>query len=62
MKINLTFKSPDVLSDAIDNKNLTDSEREAVEELAENFLEYGEYVTIQLDTKAKTAVVLPVVR
>ncbi|MFC1453640.1 hypothetical protein ACFLQL_00485 [Verrucomicrobiota bacterium] len=61
MKITLTFKMPDVLdqlNDQIDPK--TDDELIRAKEIAEQYVSYGEYVTIELDTETGTAEVLKV--
>ena len=72
MKIQVTLKDPDVLYDAIeesldDNKpdNLDDEEWSLVKEkrqgelsnFASKWFEYGEYLTVELDTEANTCVV-----
>ena len=72
MKIRIHFKDPDAVSDAMDEaiKNsrpagLSDSEWEAVKEdrmeklSLKPFIEYQEYCTVEIDTEAKTAVVIP---
>ncbi len=75
MKFRVTIKDPDVLHDAIDEAvdkevaelHLSAEEAEAVAELRREkvkdqvgkFVEYGEYYTIEFDTDAGTATVLP---
>ena len=48
----------------IDDENerelLIDSRREQLDELASTWIEYEEYITIEIDTEANTAVVVPV--
>lgn len=47
----------------IDNderKQLVESRREEMEEDVKAWVEYSEYITIEIDTKAKTARVVPV--
>lgn len=78
MKVNITFKDPDSLSDQLEDDKFmlvkklrselglsqegAEAEAEArmmpLRELARRFFQYGEYVTIELDSEAKTAVVL----
>lgn len=79
MKIQITMKNPDCISDAIDRAvELAVDEREAeqlgrveresaikdkVEELEDAikpWVKYNEYITIEIDTEANTAIVLPV--
>jgi hypothetical protein len=75
MKIKVTMKDPDTLDDAIsDAVSATDvalmdgDEQEAVAEirmqkaraLASKWFEYGEYLTVEIDTDAGTCVVVPV--
>ena len=58
MKINLTFKHPDAVFEAL--CNLSEEEQETAQEVIKKFVEYGEYITVQVDTESETAVVLPV--
>ena len=75
MKIQITIKKPDVVIDAIDEaledmtmEGLSDEElveikekrKEEYLELADKFFEYGEYLTVELDTEKETCVVVPV--
>jgi hypothetical protein len=68
MKIKLMFKTPDVISNYTDNiLDSTDKEFEEVakdleeiREACEKFIEYGEYCTIEIDTKTQEARVVPV--
>ena len=74
MKIRVTMKDPDTLHDAIEeavnediDAALPEDEREAlsgcriekVRDLASTWFEYGEYLTVEIDTEAKTCVVVP---
>ena len=56
MKVRITFKTPDVLDAAI--QDLTKEEQEEVQSVAEKFMDYGDYLTVEFDTKAKTCVVI----
>jgi hypothetical protein len=59
--IEVTMKTPDALSDAIDEAvRINDEdcmEKEDIERFAKQWFAYGEYVTLELDTEAKTCVV-----
>lgn len=57
MKIQITFKSPDALDYALEN--LSEEEKETAKEVCKKWIEYEEYVTIEVDTEKKTAIVLP---
>jgi len=74
MKFKVTFKSPDaVYQSAIDaagsaTQNIVDDEerhqayddvRHELEEFADKWVRYGEYITIEFDTDANTATVIP---
>ena len=52
----LTFKTPDVY-DQLDSHEL---DRDAVIEAINEWVKYGEYVTIEFDTKKGTAIVVRV--
>ncbi len=58
MKFTISFKTPDALSDAVED--VDEADRAAVEAVAGKFIEYGEYVNIEFDTKTGEAKVLPV--
>lgn len=73
MKFKVTMKDPDTLHDAIADAvkdelkqmNLGEDEKEALQEIRANryaeiagkWFEYGEYLTVEIDTEAKTATV-----
>ena len=59
MKFTLSFKTPGVLDCAMED--MTDAERKiaAASGVIDKFIEYDEYVYIELDTVTKTAKVLP---
>lgn len=74
MKFKVTFKDPDVVYDAITDAAkesipdcITDEEREALAELRRDelseftskWVRYGEYITLEFDSEAKTATVVP---
>ena len=75
MKIQVTFKDPDVAHDAVEDEfkppyeveGLTDKDEiaEVIEirknkahDFVQSFLKYGEYITVEFDTEAKTATVV----
>jgi hypothetical protein len=57
MKFRVTFKTPDAVDDAIDEYGM--GFKEEIQAAAHKFVTYGEYVTIEFDTKTKTAIVVP---
>lgn len=76
MKIVVTLKDPDGVYDSIrdavessiremslnadEKKVLISSRQKSCERILEKWIEYGEYVRIEFDTEAGTAIVLPV--
>jgi hypothetical protein len=75
MKFRVSFKTPDVLADAlarvaydpdcdcVDCDRLEEQaayDRASVEEIACKFIKYGEVITIEFDTEQGTATVVPV--
>ncbi len=56
MKIKLHFKTPGVLDYAMEG--LTSEEADVVEQLASRWIEYQEYVTVEIDTEEETCVVV----
>ena len=68
MKIKLTFKTPDVIDDAHvesdDGFTLSvgsdGCSRKDIEKACARFVEWGEYVTIEIDTVKKSCTVVPV--
>ena len=76
MKFRVTMKDPDTLGDAIkeavegDVKLLVDDPKEQsalievrqekVSEICKEWFKWGEYLTVEIDTEAGTAVVVPV--
>lgn len=72
MKIELTFKTPDVLDqwkteqlqivrelESEDIKQVYLEDMEDAEAFANGFLQYGEYITVVFDSESKTATVKP---
>lgn len=76
MKLTIQLKDPDGVYDSIEDAikqsvaalELSEEEREAVaesrrvivSEVCATWIEFGEYVSIEIDTETKTAAVLPV--
>lgn len=76
MKVKVFIKDTDVLQDAVEeavdeelkNSGLAEDEQEAVRglrvekalDVAGEWWEYGEYITVEFDTEARTARVVPV--
>jgi len=58
MKIQLTFKTPDVADGVLEG--LSAAEATKAEKLIAKYVEYGEYATIELDLETGEATVLPV--
>lgn len=56
MKFALTFKHPDVF-DEIKEDARDKEEFESAKKFAENFVKYGEYLTVIFDTGTQTATV-----
>ena len=52
----MTFKDPNALDMSCDGH--TDTEREKMKAFAERFLRWGEYISIEFDTKTGTATVI----
>ena len=50
MKVRLTFKSPDVL-DQVDDQIEDEECREIMKKACNSFLEYSEYITVEIETK-----------
>ena len=74
MKFTVTLKDPDVLDDAINDavdksfpeglseeekELLADGRREEYRLFAGKWMKYGEYLTVEFDTEAGTALLLP---
>jgi hypothetical protein len=75
MKLRVTMKDPDCLHEAVDSAvarqlkelNLPDDECDAIREMrceklreeCSKWFEYGEYLTVEIDTDAGTCVVVP---
>lgn len=58
MKILLTFKTPDVLWQALKDCCYNEEDRAEAERVCSKFVKYGEYIRIEVDTDTGTAKVL----
>lgn len=56
MKFQLTFKTPDVLTELDGDFGYDKNTVEEAKAFAEKFLEYGEYITVAFDTELGTCV------
>lgn len=63
MKFRVTFKTPDAVSEALDSEEF-DGESEELKQAMENFtlqwIEFGEYLTVEFDTARQTCKVVKV--
>jgi hypothetical protein len=57
MKATLSFKTPDAVDCA--TEGLEEGEAEEVRRACKKWVEYGECLTVEVDTEAGTCVVLP---
>lgn len=48
MKVQITFKTPDAVEDAI--RGLSEKEKELVKKITNKYIDYGELITIEVDT------------
>jgi hypothetical protein len=51
--ITLLFKTPDVISDALEG--VSEEEKEKVMEVCRKFVKYGEYLKVEIDIEKQTA-------
>lgn len=58
MLFRLTMKTPDALQHAIEDATDDSDARIKMEDLASEWMEYGEYITVEFDTDKKTCVVV----
>jgi hypothetical protein len=75
MKIRVTMKDPDTLHDSIKEavadslkdlglstvelRAVAETRHESISTIARKWFEYGEYLTVEIDTEAQTCVVVP---
>lgn len=68
MKFTVTFKTPDAVESGIEaslvyaeelSEEAKDSEMDKMKSLANRYVEYGEYVTLEFDTDKNSVTVLP---
>ena len=58
MKIQLTFKTPDVVDDAIAQDGL-ESDATAIHQACDKWVRWGEYLTVEIDTVKGTCTAVP---
>lgn len=58
MKIIVTFKTPDAVSDAIGDSPMSPENKKIFTKLTEKFVKWGEYVDLEFDTVDETVKVL----
>jgi hypothetical protein len=58
VKFRVTFKTPDVMDYAL--QDIPEDEQDAAKAVSKNFIKYGEYLTVEIDTEAGTCVGIPV--
>ena len=59
MQIRIKMKTPDAVADAL-NDIQDEDEQYRLKSLAHHWFEFGEYLTVEIDTEAKTCTVVPV--
>ena len=58
MKVRLTFKTPDVVDSAVE---LLEEEQEVkIRQACKKWIEYGEYLIVEIDIEQGTCIVIPV--
>lgn len=57
MLLKLTFKTPDVTDHALED--VPEDQRSAVKQLMRKWVEWDEYLTVEIDTKKETCTVVP---
>lgn len=57
-KIKISFKTPDAMFYA--EEDMSEEDKVKFEAIAKKFIEYGECLTVEIDTDAGTCVVVPV--
>lgn len=63
MKIQLYFKTPDVVHYALQDEevlNLDEDQQDEIKSVISKYVEFGEAVTIEFNTKTGEATVLPI--
>jgi hypothetical protein len=60
LKVRVLFKTPDAVSTALEDlQGIRETDRDGAIKTISRFVRYGEIVTIEFDTDAGTATVLP---
>jgi hypothetical protein len=60
VKLRITFKTPNAVDNAILDATDDIVAQADLDDLCSNWISYGESVTLEVDTEAKTCIVLPV--
>jgi len=59
MKYRMTLKTPDCCNHMLDSAD-EGTARDNLYDLVQDYVRYGEYVTLEFDTQARTVTVVPV--
>jgi len=57
MKFRISFKTPDTVDYALED--LSEEDKGAAQEVIKKFVEYGECLTVEIDTELETCDVIP---
>ena len=57
MKIHLTFKTPDIIDQALEQ--VPDGQYQEITTLLGKWIRYGEYISVTIDTETRTCTVEP---
>ena len=60
MRVKLTFKTPDVIDTALEVLDPTGEKYARFRKVCDEWVEYGEYLTVVIDDEAGTCTVVPV--
>ena len=60
MKIKVFFNTPDAVDEALAKDYMSEEDNQEAKNFIKKFVKYDECVTIEFDTEANTATVLPV--
>jgi len=59
MKLELIFKTPDILDNTLYDMGMTKGEIEDIENQCKKWIRYGEYITVEIDLDKQTCEVIP---
>lgn len=54
MRIRLTFKTPDVLDNALKDTEVTDGELQVIKKIMDKYVKWGEYLDVEINTQQGT--------